>query len=274
MAAQQVAHGVYAVDQSVVEGKNGVVIGARRAVAIDSGNGPEDGLALVEVLRRHGRPPDRLVLTHGHGDHVLGGAPFRDGEVYAHVECAPTMRRHMPALVARRGCDPATLAWPTVTFSDRLELDLGGKTLRLVRTPGHSPDGVSVYLPEDRVLFGGDAVVTGIVPAIQDGDSRQLEASLRRLLALEVETLVPGHGPVVRGPDAVRDWLSWEAAYLAGVRDAVRAWLRAGADPDALAGGVPFERHVAPRLPADRHGMAGRHRDTVAKIAREEADGR
>jgi cyclase len=272
MAAELIAPGVYAVDQSIVEGKNGVVIGGRRAAAVDTGNCLADGTALVDVLRGHGRAPDRLVLTHGHGDHILGGAPFREAEVYAHAECAPTMRRHLPELVARYGCDPDSLAWPNVTFSDQLELDLGGKTLRLVATPGHSPDGLSVYVVEDRVLFGGDAVVTGIVPAIGDGDSRVLEASLGRLLELEVATLVPGHGPVVRGAAAVRDWLSWEVGYLGGVRDAVRVRLRAGAEPSGLADAISFDRHVGDRLPADRHGMARRHRDTVARIVREEVD--
>jgi cyclase len=258
------------VDHSIVEGKNAIVLGAERVLAIDTGNLPAEGEAMADLIRVQRRSADWLLLTHGHGDHILGSGAFRGGVVFAHQRTADVMRRHLPGPASRYGHDldalAASLAWPNVTFADDLTLDLGGKTVRVIPTPGHSEDGVCAYVVEDRLLVGGDAVVTGIVPAVQDGDSRVLEASLRRLLELQIDVLVPGHGPVVRGP-AVRDWLVWLASYLAETRACVRAALARGEDPLAVA---TFERLVGDRLPGDRHGMPRRHASTVAVIAGEE----
>ena len=114
------------------------------------------------------------------------------------------------------------LPWPSVSYRDELWIDLGDKRVWMFPTPGHSDDGVSIYVEQDKLLFSGDSVVNGIVAAIGDGDSRILEASLARLLELAIATLVPGHGHTIHGADAVKDWLVWQASYLSGVRDHVR----------------------------------------------------
>ena len=260
---EQVAPGIFTVDQSVVEGKNGVVVGRRAALAIDTGNSDDDARALVDVLRESGFGPDRLVLTHGHGDHILGGRLFRDAEVFAHERCPDVMRRHVPALAERYGRPGLAdeLAWPTVTFSDELRIDLGGKTVHLFPAPGHSTDGIAAYVPEDGVLFGADTAVTGIVPAINDGDSAVLVRSLRKLIEVGAEILVPGHGPVVRGKAEVRAALMWSVEYLEGLR----AFL--GERPDVEA--ADYHRFVGDRFPPERHGMAKRHRDVATKIVQE-----
>jgi glyoxylase-like metal-dependent hydrolase (beta-lactamase superfamily II) len=260
---EEVAPGVFAVDQSIVEGKNGVVVGRRAALAIDTGNSDDDARGLVEVLREQGHGPARLVLTHGHGDHILGGGLFRGAEVFAHERCASVMARHLPALAERYGRPGLAdeLAWPTVAFAGELRIDLGGKTAHLFPAPGHSPDGIAVYVPEAGVLFGADTAVTGIVPAINDGDSAVLVDSLRRLIDVGAEVLVPGHGPVVRGRAEVRAALAWSLGYLEGLRD----HLRARPDPDA----ADYDRFVGDRFPEERHGMAKRHRDVATKIVQE-----
>ena len=260
---EPVAPGVFCVAQSIVEGKNGVVIGQGAALALDTGNSDADGQLLVDVLREHGYAPDRLVLTHGHGDHILGSGLFKQAEVFAHECCADVMRRHVPALAERysRPRLDDELAWPTVTFAGELRIDLGGKTVHLFPAPGHSEDGIAAYVPEDGVLFGGDTAVTGIVPAINDGDSEVLIGSLRRLIDVGAEVLVPGHGPVVRGREEVRAALAWSVGYL----ESLRAFLRERPDVDAAG----YDRFVGGRFPAERHGMAKRHRDVATKIVQE-----
>jgi cyclase len=271
---EEIATGVFSVDHQVVEGKNGVVLGRRGAVAIDGGNYPEEGQAVAEFLHARGYAPRRLVLTHGHGDHILGGGALADGEVFAHANTPAVIRRQIPGWAARSGETEAQVAarlvWPTVTFSHELDLDLGDRTLHLFPTPGHSEDGVCVYLPETRILFAGDAVVTGIVPAIGDGDSAQLEASLRALAELPIAILVSGHGPLLRGSETIRDWLGWLVGYLAGIRAFVQGELARGQAADAVADAAEFHRFVGDRLPADRHGMPRRHRATVEKIVEEQ----
>ena len=273
----EVAPNIYTVEHRVAEGKNGVIIGRRAAVALDTGSDLTEGQAVAAVIRDHGRAPDRLILTHGHNDHVLGSAAFAEAEVVAHALTPDVMRKHLPAMAAARGLTPAALAaelaWPTITFSGELWLDLGGRTVHLFPAPGHSDDGICAYVPEERLLFGGDAVVTGIVPAIGDGDSRRLEASLRRLLDLDIDILVPGHGPVLRGAAVARDWLNWLITYLGGVRQAVRAGLDRGETPEAIVAAVDYARFVGDQLPDGRHSMPRRHQHTVGRIIAEEAGG-
>jgi len=161
-------------------------------------------------------------------------------------------------------------------FETRAELDLGDKHVQLFATPGHSEDGVCALVVEDRVLFAGDTVVTGIVPAFGDGDSRVLERTLYRLASLDIEVLVSGHGPVMRGHDVIRRWLTDTAAYLAEVRYLVRQGLARGQSLDGIDDileAIPFERIVGERLPRDAHNMTKRHANVVAKIVQECARG-
>jgi glyoxylase-like metal-dependent hydrolase (beta-lactamase superfamily II) len=166
------------------------------------------------------------------------------------------------------------VVWPTITFIESLRIDLGGRTAHLFPTPGHCDGSLCVYLEEGKLLFAGDTVVTGIVPAIGDGDGVQLERSLAKLRSMEIDLLVAGHGPALRGREAVRDWLDWMIDYLAGVRAFVRDALERGDTPESIADAATYARFIGDRLPIDRHGMPQRHRATVAKIVAEEASHR
>jgi glyoxylase-like metal-dependent hydrolase (beta-lactamase superfamily II) len=208
---------------------------------------------------------------------ILGSGAFRDAEVFARDLTPEVMRRQVAAVSRKSGRTEtelaAELAWPTVTFSAELSLDLGGRTARFFPTPGHSPDSTCVYVVEDRVLFAGDTVVTGIVPAIGDGSGTVLEASLARLADLEIEVLVPGHGPVIAGRAQVRDWVAWQARYLAEIREWVRDQRQRGVAPAAIPEQAEFERFVGDRLARDKHQMERRHRDAVAAIVAEQEGG-
>ena len=242
---EQVAPAVYAVSNRWVEGKSGIVFGARIAVAVDACGYADEGQAMAGFIRERGFSPHRLVLTHGHGDHILGGESFAGAEVFAHDTCAQVIRRQLPGWAERSGETVKQVVgrviWPTITFSERLTMDLGGKHLQLIHSPGHSEDGVCVYVAEDRLLFGGDTAVTGIVPAVGEGNSVALEATLRKLSDLPVDILVPGHGPVVRGAPLVRHWLGGWADYLARVRATVWEALERGEDPESVARSLRFE---------------------------------
>ena len=209
---EQVADGVFATDHAVAEGKNAVVIGTRAALPIDAGTYSEEGDLMAALVRAEGYDVSRFALTHGHGDHVLGADAFRACEVFAHDLTPSVIRKQVPGWASRWECSEAEAAsrvvWPTVTYSNELTVELGEKPVRFFPTPGHSIDGVSALVVQDRVLIAGDSVVTGIVPAIGDGDSRTLESSLRTLEGMDVGTLIPGHGPVIYGGDAIRDWIT------------------------------------------------------------------
>jgi cyclase len=283
--AERIAPGVLVVPHRVVDGKNGAVWGARRALAVDCGSDPAEGQAVLDALAGAGRRPDWLVYTHSHEDHAGGSGPFRAAGVTAVAQAAAPegLRRLVARRADREGpaAAAAGLQWPEVLFEGELRLDLGGRTARLLPAPGHSPDSACVFLEPDGILFAGDTAVTGIPPAFGSGDGRVLAASLRRLTALEAEVLVPGHGPVLRGAAAVREWLTWLAGYLDALAAAAMAAVAAlppearpapgGAPPEALVAAVlaaaPAGRLVGDRLPLPPAEVQRRHRDNALRAA-------
>jgi glyoxylase-like metal-dependent hydrolase (beta-lactamase superfamily II) len=76
MAVTEVLPGLYTSDHQVAEGKNAIILGERGALAVDVGTYPEEGQIMADFIRSQGYTPNRVILTHGHGDHVLGGAAF------------------------------------------------------------------------------------------------------------------------------------------------------------------------------------------------------
>ncbi len=190
------------------------------AVVIDPGPLDEAHLArVVATAAEHGKRVALTLLTHGHADHAAGAARF------AELTGTP-VRALDPAL--RLG-DEGLAAGDTVTT--------GGLELRVVPTPGHTSDSLSFHLTADRAVLTGDTVLgrgTTMV-AHPDGRLGDYLDSLRRLQAMtvdgEVDTVLPGHGPVLddaRG--AVEFYLAHRAHRLAQVETAVESGLRTASD--------------------------------------------
>src|SRR5205823_13891527 len=121
---------------------------------------------------------------------------------------------------------------PDETFEGELTLSVDGTEVRLIEVgPAHTRGDILVHVPSQRVVFTGDILFVGGHPIVWEGPVANWVAALDRILAMDVETVVPGHGPVV-GPGAVadeRDYLLWlereaTARFKAGmsVPDAAR----------------------------------------------------
>ena len=268
------APGIFSVPHSAAEGKNVIVLGTKAAVVIDVGTYPEEGRQMADFIIARGYTPNRVIITHGHRDHILGGEAFRGSDVFASRKAIDEIRRQIPSLSLQLGLAGAEIRarilHPTITFDGQLWMDLGGRQLHLFPTPGHSPDIISIYIREFRLLIASDTVVTGIVPAVFHS-SAELEASIKRLQQLEIDTLISGHGPVLHGRAVIQDWLNWLTAYISGIRSAVASMIAAGErDRATIIESISYDEFIGDRLPKDKHGMPKRHHNAVAKIADEE----
>jgi cyclase len=205
----------------------GAITGPQWAVVIDTLALPEETAEMRDFLEDDLGIPVRYVIdTHSHADHSWGNSFFPGATIISHLECRHLMMTHgVKALEAARHNNPAykntRLTFPNMTFDHgTLALRVGKKNLVLHSTPGHSVDGISVLVEEDRVLFAGDAFMP--LPYIVTGDAEELAATIRRIGKMSLENIIQGHGDIIlRGEidEAVKSNL----AYLAAMKKAVKA---------------------------------------------------
>lgn len=157
---------------------------------VDPGGSPE---RVLEMIEKSGLEPRMILLTHGHWDHV-GAIPallekWPDLPVYAHEkELCPADEPNPHYFFPHAGKNQRT-------YGEGDTLSLGGLTLRVLHTPGHS--GGSVVLLVEDVMLSGDTLFAGTCGRydLSGGDGEQMLQSLKRLAELEGDYKVcPGHG--------------------------------------------------------------------------------
>ncbi len=178
-----------------------VVLGEVASAVIDTLTRPEDMEGVRGILREHGRPAF-VVNTHADWDHTWGNSAFPNSPIIAHRLCRAGMLGAGQRELNRKQAtepgryDEVTITPPTTTFSEFMEIDLGGVTLSIQHVPGHTADEIVVHLPAEGILIAGDAAEWPI-PTVHDGPIGEWAAALRRWAARDdVETVIPSHGPV------------------------------------------------------------------------------
>lgn len=245
MLRERVADNIYVFTSELYAQVNaGAVVGPDWSVLIDTLPYPEETLEIRDLVEgRLGSPVRYIINTHHHPDHVLGNCFFPRAVVIGHTLCRDLMdtrtrARLETARPQSRELGNLELVLPEIVFGgDGLTLRVARRTLELIPLAGHSPDGIGVLIPEDHVLFAGDAMMP--MPYVVDGDSEQLAASLRRIPKLKLENLVQGHGEIIlRGeiPNALRSNLN----YLAALERSVSR-LRRRKNPQDLVDEIPIE---------------------------------
>ena len=217
----------------------GAVTGPQWAVLIDTLALPEETLAMRSFIEEDLNVPVRYIInTHYHADHSWGNCFFPGATILAHSLARSTITsKGQAALDAARKQNPAfrqvKLIPPHITFSDgSLTLRVGKKNLILSPAPGHSKDGISVLVEEDRVLFAGDTFMP--LPYIVDGNLEQLAHSIKNIGKLGLENIIQGHGDIIlRGE--IEDAIKENLAYLSSIRKAVKAAARKRNPLEALA---------------------------------------
>ncbi len=175
---------------------------AARVVVWDSLSHPHDMTHFFPLL---GEKELVIVYSHADWDHVWGtaGLPYHHATIIGHAAClarfgddAPTVLREKQAAEPTRW-DAVQLIAPNLTFSEELTLDLGGATLMLRQLPGHTPDAIVAFLPEQGVLFAGDTVETPLPCLSEQCPLAPWIAELQRWADDDrVRTVIPSHGAI------------------------------------------------------------------------------
>jgi len=215
--------------------------------------------AMQRVEPRATRRIGQLVNTHANGDHCFGNALVEGAEIIASAATAEEMK-HLPAavlagLAAGLGSQDSTLGrfvkrafgpfafeevgetkLPTRTFEQSLSLLVGHRAVDLFEVgPAHTRGDVIVHVPDARCVFTGDILFVEGTPIVWEGPVANWVAACDRILALEPQVVVPGHGPITdrRGVEAMR-------AYFVWLTREARARFDAGMTSDEAARDIPL----------------------------------
>jgi glyoxylase-like metal-dependent hydrolase (beta-lactamase superfamily II) len=225
-----------------------LVIGEERAALIDTGNGIGDIRALTEELTDL---PVMVVNTHSHSDHTGGNWEFDEVALYDHPFARERLRgrthEEMGSFLGEGmiwkplpdGVDPETFHSRGFEVSKWLrdgdEVDLGGKRLMVVHTPGHTPDGVSLLEPRERLLFTGDIFYLAPIYIYAPGTSLdEFISSFRKMASFDYDWAMPAHNEAKVEKQAVKDVLDAAESIRGGT---------AGAFKPGVANGVKVRRY-------------------------------
>ncbi len=192
----------------------------------------------ADILKRS--PIEHVINTHADGDHCWGNQLFKDKPIIASHACIHQMHhqhprqlqalkvggrwlRHVPwagidqfghymhQMFKPYGFDQVVITDPTEGFSVQRTLTVNGLDIVITEVgPGHTDGDCIVHVPDQRVAYAGDIVFVGVTPVAWSGPVDNIVAALRRLLALKVDVIVPGHGPLASPHDVQRLIDYWE----------------------------------------------------------------
>lgn len=221
----------------------GLVVGDGRSLLVDTLFDLDLTATMLDSMTGPitGAPIDVVVNTHANGDHCYGNGEvtrrWRDVEIVASSACAEEMQEVPPAMLAALNAaegevgdlfrsffgefhfEGIELEPPTRTFDGRLELDVGGRIVELVEVgPAHTAGDAIVHVPDAKTVFTGDILFIGGTPIVWAGPLSNWVAACDLMLSMDLETVVPGHGPLTdrAGITEVRDYLALVDAEAGG----------------------------------------------------------
>lgn len=174
-----------------------------------------------------------LVNTHANADHYNGNECCEGAEIIASAATLQQMIADPPTRLAAMQANAGSMGLPgkffaevfapfnfagvtqtlpVRTFENQLSLRVGGKQVELMKVgPAHTAGDTLVYVPGDRLLFTGDILFIDGTPIMWEGPVSNWIGACQRILAMDVEIIVPGHGPITdkRGVRAVKSYLEY-----------------------------------------------------------------
>ncbi len=223
-------NGGYMVNSTVIIGEHGVIL-------IDTGLTDEIGTLLrTRIAALTPKPVTHIVNTHHHGDHTLGNSAFPGAQVLSSQKCKELLESPdyewigiIENVLGRKFPNTKRVS-ASITFADgsTTERLIDGVKLRFIVPLGsHSPGDMMIVLPDEKILIAGDILVQDMAPSFRDAHVKHWIATLDQVAALDVKTIVPGHGPLML-PQQVPEmrarmaklYAAVEAGYKKGLSDA------------------------------------------------------
>jgi len=238
-------------------------------LVIDTGSAITGAAAAADVqawCKQRGRPFDvhSIVYTHGHLDHVMGAPSFRTPKtrVVGHRAIADRFDRYKKTAgyngaINRRqfrmpGLEwPKSFEYPDVHYEHSLSLDLAGRKIALLHDRGETDDHTWVWIEDRKTICTGDLFIwaapnCGNPQKVQRYPAEWAQA-LRKMIPLEAELLLPGHGPPIIGADRVRRALDETAELLETLVEQTLHWMNEGAPLDVVVCKVVAPEHLLER---------------------------
>jgi len=210
----------------------GLVVGDGTSLLVDTLFDLRITHTMLELMKpvSDGAPISTVVNTHANGDHHYGNQLVKGAEIISSSATAREMGdvpasmllalnqapgevgelfRHFFGAFDFSGIEPTP---PTRTFDGRLELDVGGRLVELIEVgPAHTAGDTLVHVPDARTIYTGDILFIGGTPIVWAGPLSNWVAACDLMLGMDIDTVVPGHGPVTDkgGIAQVRDYLAY-----------------------------------------------------------------
>ena len=177
-----------------------------------------------------GAPIGTVVNTHANGDHCYGNQLVKGAEIIASENAAREMAEVPPSMLAALNTAPGELGelfrgffgafefdgiehtLPTRTFAGRLDIEVGGRAIELIEVgPAHTAGDVIAYVPDAKTVYTGVILFIDGTPIVWAGPLSNWINACDLMLGMDIESVVPGHGPLTDkgGIVRVRDYLSY-----------------------------------------------------------------
>lgn len=205
---------------------------------------------------------DTVVNTHANGDHCFGNQLVSGAEIIASKASAEEMPEQPPQLMAALvqqaqqlgvlgqfllhafgpfNYDGIIQTLPTTTFDGSLTLQVGDKLVHLLEVgPAHTRGDTLVHIPGDRTVFTGDILFIGGHPIMWAGPTSNWLHALDLILTMDVETIVPGHGPITD-----KHGVAELKGYFEYIYNEARTRYKAGMPAQEAARDIPLDKYAS-----------------------------
>ena len=202
----------------------GIIIDRDGIIVIDTLVSAKEAKRFIKDIRAISKKPIKYVVnTHYHLDHTFGNSEFKKlgAVIVSHTNDSTNLKTRGEAALknakdyglSEQDMKGTKITYPALTFNDRMEIDMGNQKIEMIFI-GHShTDGsILVYLPEKKILFAGDILFTNYHPFIVDGNIEEWVKALDYIMTMDVEKIIPGHGPISSKQD-IEDMKNYLIAF-------------------------------------------------------------